>query len=281
LTLLLIAVPLINFHPLVWGIVADNLIDGTLNGRTLAFWLILMLATYLIGLAANSVHTYLLEKAGQGIVRDIRVALFTKFERQSLAYHHETHSGELVTRIVSDVDAMEQSVLRGLAGLLEEVVTFVVVAGIVLWISPVVGALSILPLAFAFIFIRIYNRRVRSVYEGVRKQLGRIGAFVQDRLSGILVTQSFGREQSEIAVFERRADAFFEESIRASRMRYTFFPIVSTLGFINNLVMLGVGAWLIMTGSSAFTIGALLAYRGFWWRLQSPIRTIAQTSDIL
>ena len=57
--------------------------------------------------------------------------------------------------------------------------------------------------------------------------------------------------------------------------------MISVFGFINNLVMLGVGAWLIMRGSSLFTLGALLAYRGFWWRLQSPIRTIAQTSDIL
>lgn len=45
--------------------------------------------------------------------------------------------------------------------------------------------------------------------------------------------------------------------------------------------MLGLGAWLIMNDSSLFSLGALLAYRGFWWRLQSPIRTIAQTSDIL
>ena len=52
-------------------------------------------------------------------------------------------------------------------------------------------------------------------------------------------------------------------------------------GFLNNLVMLGVGSWLIMEGSEWFSLGALIAYRGFWWRLQSPIRTIAQTSDIL
>src|SRR5690606_34681214 len=56
---------------------------------------------------------------------------------------------------------------------------------------------------------------------------------------------------------------------------------VSLFGFINNIIMLGVGGWLIMRGSELFTLGALLAYRGFWWRLQSPIRTIALTSDIL
>lgn len=281
LTLLVLAVPFINFHPLVWGFVADALVEKTLTPSVLGVWLMVMFLTYLVGLGAGAVQSYLLEKTGQAFVRDIRVELFSKFESQSLAYHRDRSTGELVTRITSDVDAMEQSVLQGLTSLLEEVVTFFVVAGMVLWISPVVGGASILPLAFAFIFIRKYNRKVKSIYAGVRKKLGNIGSFVQDRLAGILVTQSFGREVNESAVFKETADGFYESSVKASRLRNSYFPIVSIFGFINNLIMLGVGAWLIMTGSDLFTLGALIAYRGFWWRLQSPIRTIAQTSDIL
>jgi len=281
LTLLVLAVPFINFHPLVWGFVADALVEKTLTPGVLAAWLVVMFLTYLVGLGAGAVQSFLLEKTGQAFVRDIRAELFSKFESQSLAYHRDRSSGELVTRITSDVDAMEQSVLQGLTSLLEEIVTFFVVAGMVLWISPVVGAASILPLAFAFIFIRKYNRRVKSIYAGVRKKLGNIGSFVQDRLAGILVTQSFGREGNESADFKENADGFYESSVKASRLRNTYFPIVSVFGFINNLIMLGAGAWLIMNGSNLFTLGALIAYRGFWWRLQSPIRTIAQTSDIL
>ena len=281
LTLLVLAVPFINFHPLVWGFVADALVEKTLTPGVLAAWLVVMVLTYLVGLGAGAVQSFLLEKTGQAFVRDIRAELFSKFESQSLAYHRDRSSGELVTRITSDVDAMEQSVLQGLTSLLEEIVTFFVVAGMVLWISPVVGAASILPLAFAFIFIRKYNRRVKSIYAGVRKKLGNIGSFVQDRLAGILVTQSFGREGDESADFKENADGFYESSVKASRLRNTYFPIVSVFGFISNLIMLGAGAWLIMTGSNLFTLGALIAYRGFWWRLQSPIRTIAQTSDIL
>ncbi|MEM7603638.1 MAG: ABC transporter ATP-binding protein, partial [Verrucomicrobiota bacterium] len=126
-----------------------------------------------------------------------------------------------------------------------------------------------------------YNRRVKSVYEGVRSRLGNIGSFLQDRLAGIQVTQSFCREASEKEHFRKRVHGFFHTSVAASRLRNTYFPIVSTFGFLNNMVMLGLGSWLIMQGSEAFTLGALIAYRGFWWRLQSPIRTIAQTSDIL
>ena len=281
LGLLLLSVPFVNFHPLVWGFVADHLVAQTLTPGLLAGWLAIMLTTYVIGLGLGAWQTYLLERAGQAFVRDIRVELFTKFERQSLGYHHDHSSGELVTRMTGDVDAMEQSVLQGLTTLLEEVVTFIVVAAMVLWLSPVVGAASILPLAFAFIFIRSYNRRVKTVYEGVRRRLGTIGSFLQDRLAGIQVTQSFAREGAEEQQFADRAEGFFQTSVAASQLRNSYFPVVSFFGFLNNLVMLGVGAWLIMEGSRWFTLGALIAYRGFWWRLQSPIRTIAQTSDIL
>ncbi len=281
LGLLVFSVPFMNFHPLVWGFVADALVEKTLTSGVLAMWLVVMLLTYLVGLGAGAFQSYLLEKTGQAFVRDIRAELFSKFESQSLEYHRDRSTGELVTRITSDVDAMEQSVLQGLTSLLEEIVTFFVVAGMVLWISPLVGTASILPLAFAFIFIRKYNRKVKSIYAGVRKKLGNIGSFVQDRLAGVLVTQSFGREENESAAFKENADGFYAASVKASRLRNTFFPIVSVFGFINNLIMLGVGAYLIMTESNLFTLGGLIAYRGFWWRLQSPIRTIAQTSDIL
>jgi ATP-binding cassette subfamily B multidrug efflux pump len=281
LSVLVLAVPFVNFHPLVWGFVADRLVEKTLTPEVLGMWLGIMLATYLAGLVMGAWQNYLLERTGQAFVRDIRKELFAKFQHQSLGYHHDHSTGELVTRMTGDVDAMEQSVLQGLTTLLEEVVTFFVVAAMVLWLSPVVGAASILPLAFAFVFIRSYNRRVKSVYEGVRRRLGTIGSFLQDRLAGIQVTQSFAKEAVEEARFAERADGFFETSVAASRLRNTYFPVVSFFGFLNNLVMLGVGSWLIMRGSEWFTLGALIAYRGFWWRLQSPIRTIAQTSDIL
>ena len=281
LTLLVFSVPFVNFHPLVWGFVADALVDQTLTPGLLAIWLAVMLASYLVGIGAGAVQSYLLEKTGQAFVRDIRAELFSKFQEQSLAYHHDRSTGELVTRVTSDVDAMEQSVLQGLTALLEEIVTFIVVAGMVLWISPVVGVASIIPLAFAFIFIRKYNRKVKSLYAGVRRKLGNIGSFVQDRLAGIMVTQSFGRREQEVKQFQENADHFYDSSVKASRLRNTYFPVVSVFGFINNLIMLGLGAWLIMNDSGIFSLGALLAYRGFWWRLQSPIRTIAQTSDIL
>ena len=219
LVLLFIAVPLVNFHPAVWGFVADALMEETLTGRVLALAVGFMLLTYVLGSACGALQSYLLEKAGQAFVRDIRVELFAKLLNQDLAYHDHSSSGELVTRITSDVDAMEQSVLRGLVALVEECVTFIVVAAMVLAISPVVGALSILPLAFSFIFIRIFNRRVKRAYDKARRQVGRIGSFVQGRLGGIQVVQGFNRETAEVDSFAERSDQFYEAAVSASRTR--------------------------------------------------------------
>ena len=73
--LLVLAVPFVNFHPLVWGFVADHLVEQTLTPRLLGMWLTIMLVTYLIGLALGAFQSYILEKAGQAFVRDIRIEL--------------------------------------------------------------------------------------------------------------------------------------------------------------------------------------------------------------
>ena len=68
--------PFVNFHPLVWGFVADELVEKTLTPSLLGIWLGIMLATYLVGLVLGAWQTYLLERTGQAFVRDIRVELF-------------------------------------------------------------------------------------------------------------------------------------------------------------------------------------------------------------
>ena len=82
LVVLVVSVPFVNFHPLVWGFVADELVEKTLTPSLLGIWLGIMLATYLVGLVLGAWQTYLLERTGQAFVRDIRVELFEKFQHQ-------------------------------------------------------------------------------------------------------------------------------------------------------------------------------------------------------
>ncbi len=277
-SLLLLVVPLSQVHPLVWRYVVDDVIGNRdVNGLLAALGI--MLGAQFLAVAIGAWQSWLLEKSGQGFVRDLRNAVFARLINQPLQYHHERRTGDLVTRVISDIDAMESSVLRDLSNLIEECLTFVVVASIVIALQPVVGLTTLIPLAFSFLLIRTFSGKIKSVYESVRKRLGDVGAFVHDRLGGAQLVQSLARESDECERFGEITQGYYGKSIRALKLRTMFFPAVFFGGFLSNAVMLGLGTWFIWRGE--FTLGGLIAYRGYWWRLQSPIGTIARMSDTI
>lgn len=129
-------------------------------------------------------------------------------------------------RQCSDVDAMETSVLGNLSDLLSEMLTFVVVAGIVIWLQPVIGLCVMLPLMLSYFVVRRFSSRVKRIYEAVRARLGDIGSFVHDRLAGVQLTQSFAQRAREEHAFEAVTQAHYEQSVKALRARNAFFPAV-------------------------------------------------------
>ena len=278
LAFLCLAAPLAQVHPLVWKYVVDDVLLAR-NAAGLWVALVVMLASQLAATLFAALQSYFIEKAGQGLVRDVRNAVFSHLEEQSMSYHHDRHTGDLVARVISDVDAMETSVLTNLSDLLGELVTFAVVAAVVIWLQPVIGLCVMIPLALSYIVVRRFSDRVKRIYEAVRARLGDIGTFVHDRLAGIQLAQSFAQVDREKFAFRAVTQSHYEQSLRAVRARNAFFPAVGILGFLSNIVMLGMGVWFIWRGE--FTIGGLIAYRGYWWRLQSPISTLARMTDIL
>lgn len=263
---------------MVWRYVVDDVIlEQNIRGLTGA--LIIMISAQALGLLFSTLQSYLLDSSGQQLVRDLRVNVFQKLTQQSPAYHGEHRSGDLITRVISDIDAMESSVLKDMSNLLEECFTFLVVGGIVIYLQPVVGLTTMLPLIVSFFVIRYYSVRLKRIYEKVRARLGEIGGYIQDRLQGMTIVQSYAREKAEVENVRGIVSAHYDRSIDALKMRTKLFPLVSFWGFSSNVVMLGMGAWFIWKGE--FTIGGLIAYRGYWWRLQSPIGTLARMSDTL
>ncbi len=304
LGLLLIATPLAQVHPLIWMYVVDNLLEVQPADRApapetgaepqlpsieltpdgppwteLGIALGILLLAHTLATVAGALQGYLLEWIGRSSTRDIREKVYAHLQSQTIDYHHDHNPGDLVTRVVADVDAMQQSVLNGLINLLDELLSFIFVAGVVIALQPVVGTAAILPLAGSFFIIKRFNKVLKRYYDRVRKTLGQIGEFVHDRVAGIQVIQSFATETQEKERFHEKTQDYWDASLDAAKARAFFFPSIGMFSFITNGVMLGLGAVFIWNGW--MTVGVLVAYRGYWWRLQSPVRTLAQTSDIL
>ncbi|MEM6822589.1 MAG: ABC transporter ATP-binding protein [Verrucomicrobiota bacterium] len=275
---LLVSAPGRLFHPLVWMFVIDRVVA---QRETQWLWpaLGLMVVVQGISLALGAAQGLLFEKAGQLFIRDLRNRLFQKLNRQSVGYLHNQRMGDLSSRVISDIQTVQSSLVNGMGTMCDELVSFVFVIGIILSINWMIGLFVIVPLVLTFVIMRVFNARLKAYYHEASRVMGQVSARLQDSLSGHPIIQAFGMGDREEGRFKNETETHFQATMKAVRLRTALFPGVFFLGFLTNVIMLGVGVGLVL--QEILTLGGLVAIRIYWWQLNSPMRTLATVGDLL
>ena len=262
--------------PLVWKVVVDDVIVK----RELAkLWPAVVALTLIQGGSSllSAVRSRLLEAVGQRFVFDLRQSLYHKLSHQSLAYFNEARTGDLMSRASSDVDAVQEVVIRGTDSVLANFLRLAGVSVIFCALNLKLGIATLLPILLVGVFLKLFNKRVKGIYKGAREKLGLVNAKLQDNLSGIRVIKAFAREDAEEAAFERVNRQYLNENLDAIKLRATFFSFVRWIASFGNTITIGYGAWLILHGQ--FTVGGLIAYRGYGRYFFGPIDDLTQIND--
>lgn len=277
-TCLVLATPAQMFPPLVWKYVVDEVILNHKVEHLLPAMLV-MLAVHLVGMGLSAARTYLLGVAGQRFVADLRNRLHAKLMRQSVRYHHDRKSGDLMARVIGDVDTLQEVVINGVDNILGNALSLIWVAGIIVWLNWKVGTLTLLPLVVVAVMVWFFNLRVKGLYRAIRDRLGDLSAKLQENLLGVLIIKAFAREAYEQERFQQVNAEFTATSLKGVKVRSVYFPGVMTVGFLSNVAMIGAGAYFVLRGE--FTIGGLVAYRGYWWQLFAPVFSLAQVNEMI
>lgn len=277
-TCLVLATPAQMFPPLVWKYVVDEVIMNR-KVEHLVPAMLVMLAVHLVGMALSAARTYLLGVAGQRFVADLRSRLHDKLMRQSVRYHHDRKSGDLMARVIGDVDTLQEVVINGVDNILGNALSLIWVAGIIVWLNWKVGTLTLLPLAIVAVMVWFFNLRVKGLYRAIRDRLGDLSAKLQENLLGVLIIKAFAREAYEQERFQQVNAEYLTTSLKGVKVRSVYFPGVMTVGFLSNIAMIGAGAYYVLKGE--FTIGGLVAYRGYWWQLFAPVFSLAQVNEMI
>jgi len=275
---LLLATPAQMFPPLVWKYVVDEVIMNRKTDHLLPAMLV-MLAVHLVGMGLSAARTYLLGVAGQRFVADLRNRLHDKLMRQSVRYHHDRKSGDLMSRVIGDVDTLQEVVINGVDNILGNALSLIWVAGIIVWLNWKVGTLTLLPLVVVAVMVWFFNLRVKGLYRAIRDRLGDLSAKLQENLLGMLIIKAFAREAYEQERFHQVNADYTTTSLKGVKVRSMYFPGVMTVGFLSNIAMIGAGAYFVLRGE--FTIGGLVAYRGYWWQLFAPVFSLAQVNEMI
>jgi len=278
LGLLLLSIPANHFHPIAWKFIVDDVVGGRRSDLLLPA-VGAMFAVQALGSLLGAWRSVLLERVGQRMVTDLRDAVYAKLQRQSLGWHAGHRSGDLVARAMGDIDQLQEVAVQGVDSVIANAVSFLYVAGVLLVLSPRLGAVTLIPIVFVFLLTRHFNAKVKPIYRSARERLGDVGARLTENLAGLALIKAFAREDDELARFRGTTDAHRAMQFAAIQARNLFFPAVGFVGFFSNLLSIGYGAWLTLHGQ--FTVGGLVAYRGYWWPLFAPINQLAQISEML
>lgn len=275
---LLLSVAAELYPPLVWQRVVDiGLVrrDWDYIGGQLA----LLVVIFGVGQLSSAIRGVLLEKAGQQLTLDLRLRLYNSLQSQDAAYFAQRRTGDLLARVTADVESVQQVLIRGTDSLIANGLRVVGVAAIFIALQPKLGLLVLLPMLLVGLLLTRYNRRVRPVYRGARQRLGDLSARLTDNLGGMRVIQGFAQERRESAELARLGQQLYDQQVEAVALRNRVFPVIRWVANLGNVLMLGGGIYFILRGE--FTLGGLLAYRGYGRYFYGPIDDLVSINDLV
>ncbi len=226
----------------------------------------------------NGGDMYIRHALGAKFILDMRVRLYAYLQRLSLSFFECTSTGELMSRVTNDVNALERFVTHGSALTAVDLLRLVGGAIILFALDRRLALLVLLPVPVLAVALRYYNTRIRPIYRRARARLGDINARLQDSLSGIQVIQAFGQEARELDRFADESENYYQARVQGYRYWATFFPAMRFVASMGTVIVLGVGA--AMTVRGELSLGTLVAFLSYITSFYQPINRLTEIDNV-
>src|SRR5687767_11956892 len=187
------------------------------------------LAALLAQFVCSYAETVLTSLLGQRVMRDLRIQIFSHLQRLSVAFFDRNPVGRLITRVTSDVEALNEMFTAGVVAGLGDLFTLFAISIAMLIVDWRLALASFLTIPLVILTSNVFRIRVRESYREIRVRLARINAFLQERISGIRVVQVFGRERTEAARFDGLNREHLLAHLRSIRIYALYFPAIEIL----------------------------------------------------
>src|SRR5689334_13864048 len=240
---------------------------------------LLYLTSLLFNFVLEFVQTYLMQWTGQKVMFDLRSQIFRHLQHMHVGFYDKNPVGRLVTRVTTDVDALNEMFTAGVVSIFEDIF---ILGGIVFvmlrmkwWLALITFA--VLPLIFWVTMI--FRKSVRESYRRIRVAIARINAYLQEHVTGMVVLQLFNREKRAYKKFadinEQHMEAF-KDAILAYAI---YYPVVEVLSTIAIAAVLWFGGLKVLLGT--VTLGTVTAFMQYAQRFFRPIQDLSEKYNIL
>lgn len=226
----------------------------------------------------------LLNSVGQHVMYDLRAELYDKLQHQEVAYYDRNPVGRIMTRLTSDVDALNELFTSGVTDVLGDVVMIFAIIGIMLWMDWQLTLVTLVTVPLLFAATTWFRKHARRGYDRVRTRIARINAFLQEHFSGAQTVQIFNAEKRSLEEFHTINDDHRRANIETIFYYSVFFPLVDLIGALGISLIVWYGGWRVMHNTPVHTVlslGALVAFIQYSQQLFQPIRDISDKYNVL
>ena len=224
-------------------------------------------------------ETLLTSLLGQRVMRDLRMEIFSHLQRLSVSFFDRNPVGRLITRVTSDVEALNELFTAGVVAGLGDLFTLVVISVYMLVMDWRLALAAFAVIPFVYLCSRLFQTRVRESYRAIRTRLARINAFLQERLTGMRVVQLFGREGHEARRFDELNREHLVAHLRSITVYALYFPAIELLTTVAlaSLIVAAAGR----VEATTLTIGTVAAFLQLVRRFFQPLQDLSEKYNIL
>ena len=271
-------------RPWLIGNMVDKYIVQSQNPSMLLFWSSILLGVLMVEGLLQLVSSYFSNLLAQSVIFDLRKKMMHHFLRFRMSYFDKNPVGAMVTRVVSDREAITEVFSSGIMEIISDLFSLIFILVLMFLSNWELALMTLIPIPFLLFATKVFARSMKESFQQERMAVTRLSTFVQERISGMSIVQLFNREREEYKRFEKINGAHRQAHLKAVWANSIFFPVVEVLSSISIAFLLVFGA-LHVSGKSALEIrsmyGEIFAFTLWINQLYRPIRQLADKFNIL
>ena len=269
--------------PFYWQWIVDMFgAEMTRSGQILAWTIVIFVFLILEGFF-TFFTTYLGALLGQSIIRDMRMKLFAHLNSFNLKFFDRTPNGVVVTRVVSDIEAINEFFSSGFITLIGELIKIIAILCVMFVMSWKLALLALIPIPLLLIATRIFARAMKKTFQKERLQVTKLNTFVQEHISGMSIVQLFSRSNREYSLFKGINAEHKQAHLDGIWAFSIFFPIVELLSSLSIAAVIFWAALQVpgVNVSEEISVGIIFMFILWIYKLYRPIRQMADRFNVL
>ena len=252
---------------------------GTDKSSILNFAVLAVIVIAVFGAISSYFEKYLTTSVGQWVMHDLRRVLYSHIQKLSLSYHDQKRTGDLISTVTSDIDAVQSLISNVLLGILVNILTLVGMILVMFYLNWAFTLIALMVAPGLFLVVYYFTHRIKKASRAMRRKEGAVVSVLEEMLSSIRVVKAFAREDYEQKRFEQESRESVKAALQARNVKAKLPPLVEIIVACGTCLVLWYGARLVLSGG--LTPGDLLVFLLYLGKMYKPMRELSKMTDTI